>query len=472
MLTLEFRRLTTVAVALLLSVLSSNAQVPAIATVASIFSGLNGVVKQLENSGHSLMDHGDAIAGRQQLLLAATLRSTIEQTEKACNDILDKAFDNVDAQRQGAIRDLRDLVRRADDIRGKTVADAQNLIYLTAGQANSILGRLPFVKHTPMYFGASTKDMLVAVDKAGPDLELLGFYLTDSTLPKGAYPALKINDTSIPAENIFGTFDRLKVKLPDALKQKIRSESSACDPPQSFTIELTVPWTNSPTLSKLSSYFINEAQFRDFVPSGAPIYDVAVLVNGKAIKDSVAVHPYRVSSGNSNWSCEETRPFSTNFTAPEPGSKILDANAEFGIGGRWENFNKTASYNGATATATGSVRGGNKELWNCPGGGGGQLFLFGTYQHPITVEEDFVFQNKAVLLTEASFAIPSEVVLREGTLKIELRRRSCDRIIDQAEFPITTTANRGGAQSSSNGLFSATYDKGQILITGSKILPQ
>jgi len=363
-------------------------------------------------------------------------------------------------------------VRRADEIRGKAGADAQNLIYSTAGQANAILGRLPFVKHTPVYFGASTKDMLVTVDKAGPDLELLGFYLTDTTLPKGTYPDVKIDDTSIPAKNVFGTFDRLKIQLPDSIKKKIRSESSPCDPPRSFTIELTVPWTDWPTLSKVSSYFINKAQFRDFVPAGAPIYDVAIFVNGKAIKNTVAVHSYRVSSGNSNWSCEEKRTFSTNFTASEEGAKILDANADFGLTGRWENFNKTAAYNGAAATATGTVTGGNKEAWNCPGGGSGQLFLFGTYQHPITVDEDFAYQNKVALLTEASFAIPTDVQLRTGTVGVELRRRSCDRVIDQAAFFITTVNNRGAEQSSLNGLFTAMYDKGQILIRGSKILPQ
>ena len=93
------------------------------------------------------------------------------------------------------------------------------------------------------------------------------------------------------------------------------------------------------------------------------------------------------------------------------------------------------------------------------------LFCLERTEHPITVGEDFAFQNKAVLLSEASFAIPTDVQLKTATAKVELRRRSCDRIIDQATFPITTTGNRGAEQSSINGLFSVMYDKGQILIT-------
>ena len=236
-----FRQMVLVIAVFALFAGTANAQVFAAGTIGATLAEAKSLVDKIEKAGHSLIDHGDVVAGRQQLLLAATLRSTIEKTEQSCSNILDKAADSVDAQRQGAARDLRDLARRASEMEGKTAADVQNSIYSTASQANAILGRLPFVKHMPVYFGASTKDMLTTVDKAGPDLELLGFFLTDTNLPKGTHPDVKINNTLIPPKNVFGTFDRLKIQLPDDLRKKIRTDSSPCDPPRSFTVELSVP---------------------------------------------------------------------------------------------------------------------------------------------------------------------------------------------------------------------------------------
>src|ERR1700722_5638659 len=64
--------------------------------VSSFFAQLNDTIKQLEQSGHSLLDQGNVVAGQQQLVLAATLRATVEQAQSAYKDSLNRTFDQID----------------------------------------------------------------------------------------------------------------------------------------------------------------------------------------------------------------------------------------------------------------------------------------------------------------------------------------------------------------------------------------
>src|SRR5580700_5588684 len=124
----------------------ASAQVPEIiaggATLSGLISGLKGVVKQIEDSGHSLIEHGNIALGQQQVLLASTLAETIRQFEGAYAKSVTLTFDKFDVQTQNAYNALDQLVKNADRIRSSTVADAQNLIYKTQGAANQLLGTL------------------------------------------------------------------------------------------------------------------------------------------------------------------------------------------------------------------------------------------------------------------------------------------------------------------------------------------
>src|ERR1700690_1929603 len=82
------------------SSLPTYAQVPEViaggATLTGLISGLKGLAKQIEDSGHSLIDHGNAALGQQQVLMASTLSATIAQFEQAYKSSLTLTFDKID----------------------------------------------------------------------------------------------------------------------------------------------------------------------------------------------------------------------------------------------------------------------------------------------------------------------------------------------------------------------------------------
>lgn len=98
----------------------------------------------------------------------------------------------------------------------------------------------------------------------------------------------------------------------------------------------------------------------------------------KSRTESVTV-PFRVSSGQINVDCNESRKVQASYTAP-PNAKNINAFSS------WENIrdvkqqDKSLSIQGTVVTAIGQLVGNNRE-WtgNCPGGGHGELVITGTY---------------------------------------------------------------------------------------------
>jgi hypothetical protein len=103
------------------SISPTYAQAPEIiaggASLTGLISGLKGLAKQIEDSGHSLIEHGNAALGQQQVLMASTLNATISQFEQAYKSSLTLTFDEVDVQTQNAYKELDKTVKNADKIR-------------------------------------------------------------------------------------------------------------------------------------------------------------------------------------------------------------------------------------------------------------------------------------------------------------------------------------------------------------------
>src|ERR1017187_4146396 len=253
------------------------AQVPEIiaggASLTGLISGLKSLAKQIEDSGHSLISHGNAALGQQQVLMASTLNATIAQFEQAYKSSLTLTFDKVDVQTQNAYKELDRTVKNADKIRTATVKDAQDLIYQTQEAANQLLGTLPFTKRVPVYYGFTTRDILAAAHASSTDIEILGFYLTDSNL-NFRKPTITVAETVIPPDKVNAQFDRVKVQLPDDLRKKLRVENTACEPIKTFPVKIQVFYTNWPHLSRLSSWADSDATFSGQASPGAPLYEL------------------------------------------------------------------------------------------------------------------------------------------------------------------------------------------------------
>jgi hypothetical protein len=453
---------------------SIHAQIAGALTVSAFFDGLDGSIKKLEQSGHSLLDHGNVVAGQQQVVMAGTLRATVEQARSACADSMNKTFDQVDAERQNSFRNLQHLVDQGEEILGKTAQDAQALIYSTSTQANALLDRMPFAKRRPVYFGSVSKNVLTALNPSPADLELLGFHLSDESL-KSHPPQVKINGVAIPNERISARYDRLEIQFPVTLRKSLQLENSACNPTKAFTLELRVFSTDWPNLSRFVDWFVDESSFRDFVAPGRPLYEITLMADGKEVHDGSAVDSFAVSSGYVSWDCEQTVNPLVQFAAKEDGARVLTAQASFQqMDGRYNNPGPpSVQFSGPNASASGSVTGTNKDgaiIKNCPGGGHGVLVLTGTYQHPVHSEEKYSFSNVGAFGRDVSVTTPAKESVQLQTVHIEIRRKGCPNIVDQMDFPVADLNLRGVDQTSRNGYFVARYEKGQIVVKGTALL--
>jgi hypothetical protein len=454
----------------------SYAQVPEIiaggATLTGLISGLKGLAKQIEDSGHSLIEHGNAALGQQQVLMASTLNATISEFEQAYKSSLTLTFDKVDVQTQNAYKELDKTVKSADQIRSATVTDAQHLIYQTQGAANQLLGTLPFTKRTPVYYGFTTRDILAAAHASPTDIEILGFYLTDSNL-NFRKPKVTVADTVIPEGNIDAQFDRIKVQMPDDLRKKLRVENTACEPIKTFPVKIEVFYTNWPHFSKISSWADSEATFSGQASPGAPLYEITADFNGASTTTASQAVPFSASGGYTSVGCEETKSGSAQFTAPD-GATQINPTAAWVNTDKLGNQSQTVAATGLTATATGTIRGQNKNwVGNCDGGGHGELVVRGTYNIPVTSTAPFAQTATVTAASNGSIVVPSGDGVKLTTIAVRFHRKACPDLFDEVTFNVPADdPNRNVQQTSMNGFFTVSYDRGNLTIAGTALLAE
>ena len=451
------------------------AQIPEViaggATLTGLISGLKGLAKQIEDSGHSLIDHGNAALGQQQVLMASTLNATIAQFEQAYKSSLTLTFDKVDVQTQNAYRALDKTVKDADKIRTATVADAQRLIYQAQGAANQLLGTLPFANRSPVYYGFTTRDILAAAHASPVDIEILGFYLTDSKL-NYRKPKITVEQTVIPDDKIDAQFDRVKVQLPDDLRKKLRVENTACEPIKTFPVKIEVFYTNWPRLSKVSKLADSSALFSGQASPGASLYEViADFVGNKTTTTSQGV-PFSASGGYTSVNCEETKPGSAQFTAPGNATQI-NGSAVWANTDHISSQSQSVAITGLTATATGSIRGENRGAFNnCPGGGHAELVLRGTYTVPVTSTDPYTQSSTVTAASDSSIVVPSGDGVKLTTISVKFHRKACPDLFDEANFNVPDDPNRNVQQTSRKGFFNVSYDRGNLTIAGTTLLAE
>ena len=114
-------------------------------------------------------------------------------------------------------------------------------------------------------------------------------------------------------------------------------------------------------------------------PHATPNYQVAVEFSIHQPNAEVAQVPFTSGSGSVNIGCEETRTVTVQYRLP-PGAEQPTATAQWvntnNIDGQTSNVNVQPN----VVTAVGSIHGFPRTfLFNCPGGGHGELLLRGQY---------------------------------------------------------------------------------------------
>jgi hypothetical protein len=108
-------------------------------------------------------------------------------------------------------------------------------------------------------------------------------------------------------------------------------------------------------------------------------YNVQVVFRGKRVHLQPTTVPFRTSSGQLNVGCGESAGTTVSWNLPS-GAREANVAASWENTDNVQNQSQQAIVNGTAATASGSIRGRDREwLGNCPGGGHGQLVLRGTY---------------------------------------------------------------------------------------------
>jgi hypothetical protein len=108
-------------------------------------------------------------------------------------------------------------------------------------------------------------------------------------------------------------------------------------------------------------------------------YSVQVTFRGKRVHLQPTTVPFRTSSGQLNVGCEDSASTTVSWNLPE-GAREANVSASWEATDNIQNQAQQAVVSGNVATATGAIRGRDRQ-WtgNCPSGGHGQLVLKGSY---------------------------------------------------------------------------------------------
>lgn len=191
---------------------------------------------------------------------------------------------------------------------------------------------------------------------------------------------------------------------------------------------------------------------------------VTLTVDGKTVVPENEDAPFRITSGQQNFGCEENRNFSVEFSAPQNATLIGQASATF------LNFSNAkiaggpaVNQNATSAAASGVLRGLDYQSFplgikNCPGGGHGELVLSGVYRSTVNHEQDVT----RILTNDLTTATSEPVWVTLPDFAVSNVKAVCKPKAGLGrEYTATVSASQ---TTSSDGPFQVTYlvDKKQI----------
>jgi hypothetical protein len=452
----------------------ASAQVAGALTVGQFIQSMEGFVKTLESSAHSLLEQGNNIAAQQQLLLAGTLEGTIKQLQQAYKDSLNKTFDGLETQQGNAFKRLQSALENASKLENRTATDLNDIVANTQDAANQLMDRMPLTDKSPVYFGIQTRDVLASFDPQPNDIVITGYHLVDSRL-NNRKPDIQIavggktyNITKDHPDHISAQFNKLVISLPDDLKKAIRIENQPCEPMRLFHLTGTVYYEGG---------FFNTSQKFDFnanVSPGERLYAITVTLDGSRTATQPVQSNFSNISDQVNVGCEETRGTLVEWNAPDKATQIIPSS-------RWIETDKlkgqsaNAVVSGTKASATGSISGVDKQCFlgacNCPGGGHGKLQIFGTYVLDQPVTTPFHDQREQVHVNPTHVSIPSETILALTEINVQITRKGCSQVLDTIHIAVPSDQNKVIQATSTNGYFVATFQPGQVDIATTNLAP-
>jgi DNA-binding winged helix-turn-helix (wHTH) protein len=189
-----------------------------------------------------------------------------------------------------------------------------------------------------------------------------------------------------------------------------------------------------------------------------PPLTVTLTVSGKAITAKNQETAFRVTSGQQNFDCEESRPFKVDFPTPPDTTIVGQATAAFL---NFANANivgaPTVTQNAGVALASGVLRGLDYQnfgfgIRNCPGGGHGELVLSGVYRSTARHAEEV---TRVLLANDLTTASSKPLLVMLPDLEVSSIKAVCKPKFGQGRtFTVTVTSTGTRA---SDGPFQVNY---------------
>jgi hypothetical protein len=456
-------------------------------TVEVFSQKMDSRIKELERSGHSLIDHGNNTAAQQQFLLAGILKSTIDQIETAYAKHMGSTVKSLGNLENEAFDRLYGSIDKVGDLQNKTVADVQDIIVRVQSVSNQLISTLPLTKNEPIFIGIQTRDILSEFDQNPADVRLIAIGLDRAKgykAPQVTFIGPDNKPQTLPSKAISVFSEKVDIQLPDHLKKSLRFANTVCGPRKTFTIQVKYFFPENKPWWAVWRAPKEESAERTFnALPGNLKFRATVSVSGISTSNVPKEVDFTSTSPQTEWSCEERRNQNAYFYNIPSGAWIVSSQAEwYEPGGRWENKGCDApTASGSTVTGSCWVQGGNKDLWNCPGGGHGSVRVFGKYAFNAPVETPFsnVPVQSLMLSNRASqgsnITLPAKPGSRYTQVLVKIQRANnnevCEAAHDEAIVNLSDDAVDTGRvdQTSQRGEFQVTADRKQLLIK--RLLP-
>jgi hypothetical protein len=464
-----------------LSDFPAYAQVGAL-TVGALMSNLTDLAQQLDESAQALLEQGNSAVAQQQMLAAGILRQLVTQLGDTYKGSLDLTFDKISTTQSNVATDITDILTQTKGLESKTATDLQGTVYKLQGGVNHLIGELPFTSKNPAFYGMIVHDIYSDLPKTGIDLELIGLNLTDPDL-EFKQPEITVAGQQIPASNISTEADRIKVLLPDDIKAKIGLASDYCVPPSSFPVTIKVFYRTKQSFLLIPYHTDTTVTFNAFALKGKEAFVADTSVTGTNRNASEDTKTFSLKKGQITYGCEQDSSDAASYQLPGNATQIV-CNAAWVDTSNTKSQSASCAVGGTTVTAHGAVRGRDRECivsdvisgglfkaivgrntaCNCPGGGHAALFLQGSYHLPRIDETPFSNVSVASqrFLEETELTIPSDDAKQITSIHIKLSRPQCDKQLDDIVMNLPTEKTAIAKQTSSGGLFAATYRSQQL----------
>ncbi|GAA6176443.1 hypothetical protein [Sulfitobacter pacificus] len=435
-------------------------------TLGALFSGLNDVVNEIEEGASNLLAQGNMAAAQQQMLLAGILEQTIKQLEVAYSNSIDKTFSSFSVAEQNTFTALQAQVSQIDGLLDGSASDVQEIIYQSQGAANQLLDRIPLTSSFPVFYGMTVGDLTPEMGASPRDIEILGFYLSDPAL-NSKPPIITVDGEAIPENAVSVQQDRIHVQVPDHLKERLGIENSPCNPRKTFPITITTFYVKKRGWGILGWNEEKTVSFNANALVAPEAYDVEISYSGTRSSTVWDAGSHETSPQYKSMGCEDNTSASARYAVPE-GSRRLQCSAKWISMSNVKNQNATCAVSSNVATATGNMRGRDRE-WtgNCPGGGHGSFVMSVSWEAPRTATEPYSSISQRFIATkpvELSASLGVDASVSGITVDVSIHRAQCETEFDHIQIPTVASEMRYD-QSSKNGRFGAVLQNGHIAVS-------